>query len=469
MIENDYQSDIHRRDKTTHTPPLSTSIFFFTFLIFCFLLLPFTLRASKAKKIESKNPKAILQKEKVFYKDHVPKKSKKATNDETRELVLDEYKEIKNLYACDPITQKWVQIESFEIIRLFFKNRPLGSEVDWEAYINFWAYDIDNQIWHKVSLKKYLQQASTQINNDKDNGSSTMVTEKLVLLDGRSKTRGVVTEELLEELLGVHTYPITVDVNPQQERRIWSNFSFDFSVGTGVVFYENSLVNMSLSRREVGEGDDCFFVTETNEVYKPNWFYHTLDKVDGFDVNQIYQVEDSCVYQAKFVGKGVALPITLGIQYTFAQQFLVGAGREIVLNYTNKLRQKDNSVKCKELIMRKKWSAQGRWFARGGWYAFYNPKQRLFADIRLFCVHHLGSELYKTLTFGPYLYRAFAYNIGLGYERQLTGILSFTSRISMELQPFKQFPNKRSYNIAYTQSAIYMQMGLSIWFSKPVL
>jgi hypothetical protein len=171
-------------------------------------------------------------------------------------------------------------------------------------------------------------------------------------------------------------------------------------------------------------------------------------------------------HQITFKGKGSAWPITLGMQYIFWQQLLVGIGREIVLNYTNNLLHNDTSMQHNTLTMNKKWSTQGRWFAKGGWYFFRNPKHRLLADIRIFCVHHLGNRLRKTITFGSYLHRAYAFNLGGGYEQQLTNYLSFTSRLSMEWQRFTQFSNQECYNINYKQPAIYLQMGLSIQLAK---
>lgn len=264
----------------------------------------------------------------------------------------------------------------------------------------------------------------------------------------------VATDELLEELLGVHTF--IQPENPKQS--IWANFSFDFTIGAGAVFYKNCLEQMQLLQIQK---EHYFFRTKSNEIYKPNWFHHTLNKV--IDFNELDDIEQGSWENATFQGKGFGLPITLGIQYVFGQQLLVGIGREIVFNAINSLVHNDNSIKHKAYTLDKKWSAQGRWFAKCGWYAFNNKKHRFLGDIRLFYVHHLGRIFSTLVTFGSYLHQALTYNLGLGYEQQLTDYLSSTTRLSMEFHSFKQFSNKSyDYNIQYKQPAIYLQVGLSI-------
>lgn len=453
-----------------------------------FLLCIFTnAYAGSAKNTTSKSSPIILQKIKEFCKQYSSKKSKKddcvsipiqsnqtkdvsseaflsqamaqpiepTTDDKKSEIVLDVYEKIKDLYAYDPLAQAWVQIKSFKIISDCRNGKPIDLTVDGSPYINFWAYDLSNQTWHKVNLIPYLQQANTQINSD----LSATATKKSVLPNHNNPSNNVAADALLEELLGVHTF-----IKPaHSEQSIWANFSFDFSIGAGAVLYSNRLEQMRLLQRQK---QDYFFITKTNDVYKPNWFHDALNKVTHFD--QSDRIEHGGSENAAFQGKGWGVPITLGIQYVFWQQLLVGVGREVVFNATNRLVHNDKNIKHKEYAMHKKWSAQGRWFAKCGWYAFSNEKRRFFGDIRLFHVHHFGRMFSTLVTFGPYLHQALAYNVGLGYEQQLTDYLSCTARLSIELQRFEQFSNKKSYNynIQYKQPAIYLQVGLSMRSTK---
>ncbi|TSJ81307.1 MAG: hypothetical protein NMK33_02285 [Candidatus Cardinium sp.] len=322
-------------------------------------------------------------------------------------------------------------------------------------YINLLAYDLVHQTGHNVSLMPYMQQANTQINND----FLPIATKTSGPPNHNTPSNDVATDALLEELLGVHTF--TQPIHAEQERSIWQNFSFDFSIGAGLIYYTNGLEHMRLLQRK-NQNHDYFFVTKTNEVYKPNWFHHTLNMVSNFNESNCVKGDDA--QNSAFQGKEWGIPITLGIQYIFWQRLLVGVGKEVVFNATNRLLHNDDHIKHKAYIMPKKWSVQGRWFAKCGWYAFNGKKHRFFGDIRLFHIRHLGSMFARVVTFGPYLHEALAYNFGLGYEQQLTGYLSWITRLSVELQSFKQFTSKKScdYNIAYKQLAIYLQVGLSI-------
>lgn len=266
----------------------------------------------------------------------------------------------------------------------------------------------------------------------------------------------IATDGLLEELLGVHT----LNKNDNQLKNIFSKISFDCTLGVGAVFYTNRLEQMQLLQRK---NNTYFFRTKTDEVYKPNWFHHTLDEVIDFD--PFDSIEYSSTEKTEFQGKGLGVPVTLGIQYLCGQRLFIGLGREMIFNATNRLTHYYNHIPRKAYHTHKKWSAQGRWFAKCGWYAFGNEKHRFFGDMRLFYVHHLGSRLARLVTFGPYLHHTVAYNFGVGYEQQLTDYLSYTMRFAMEWQRFKQFANK-IYNIQYTQPAIYLQMGLAVRCTK---
>ncbi|WP_162789946.1 hypothetical protein [Cardinium endosymbiont of Sogatella furcifera] len=314
---------------------------------------------------------------------------------------------------------------------------------------------LSKQIWHNINLIPYLQQANTQINSD--SSVIALATKGSLLPHHNNPLNEVAADTLLEELLGVHTF--IQSTTPEQVSSRWANFSFDCSIGLGAVFYTNQLEQIHLLQRKKG---NYFFITQTNEVYKPNWFHDTLDQVRGF--NRSNHTAYGRVTNTAFQGKGLGLPITLGIQYICWKQLFVGIGREMLFNRTDKLIHNDDDITYKAYILHKKWSTQGRWFVKCGWYMFSDQKHRFFGDMRLFYVQHLGHIFSKLVTFGPYLHQALAYNLGLGYERQFTDYLSCIMRLSMEKQKFKQFTDTKShdYNIQYKQPALYLQVGLSI-------
>ncbi|WP_243517158.1 MULTISPECIES: hypothetical protein [unclassified Candidatus Cardinium] len=383
-----------------------------------------------------------------------------ADDDQKSVTILDEYEKIKNFYAYDPIGQTWVRIKSFKVITESLGNKPIDLKRYGKPYMNFWAYDVSNQTWHKVSLISYLQQTNTQINNH----SPATAIQESAPTDRSNQFSDLATDELLEELLGVHT--LAKQPNLDQKESPWANLSLDFTIGPGAVFYTNYLEEMHLLQRE---NNEYFFKTNTDEIYQPNWFYDTLSRYKLADFNlSDPRITQGSAENATFKGKGWAIPITLGIQYTLWKRLLVGIGREIVFNATNQLVHNDETIDHKEYIPNKKWSTQGRWFAKLGWYPFNNENYRFFTDIRIFRVHHLDTVLPNLVGFGDYIHQALAYNFGLGYEQQLTNYLACTTRLAMELQKFKQFSNDtpHNYNIHYKQPAIYLQLGLAIRFAK---
>lgn len=376
--------------------------------------------------------------------------------------VLDLYEKIKNFYAYDFDGQKWTKIKFFEIIRQSTDPTFFTKKNDYKRYTNFWAYDLPNKTWHTVSLIPYLQQTNTQINSD----SSAIATEQLIFTNDNNSLNNVAKDELLEELLGVHT-PKSYKRNDQGN--IWNNFSFDFSIGAGAVFYTNYLENVYLLQTKK---HDYFFQNKQNKIFKPNWFHDTLHEATK-SFNEHYgknDVQQSSLDNVTFEGKAFTLPITLGVQYLCWEQLLIGLGGEILLNAPTTLFHNDQAISYKAYNMAPKWCKQGRWFAKCGWYPFYNisKKYRFFGDVRCFYVHHSGDIFPRFLTFGLYLYRSLAYNFGLGYEQQCTDYLSYTMRLAVELHKFNQFANKKSfdYNISYEQPAIYLQIGISVRCTK---
>lgn len=428
---------------------------FFSMLFYFFFLLPDVTNGNAIDSKHATNSTTIRETRNTMEKKNmVNQKPDNNDNNKVQENILDDYKNIKDFYAYDPVTQEWVQIKSFKIIQDYQQDYKPDLAATLESYMAFWAYNATDQGWYKVSLIKYLQQTDTQQTNVTINDdSATISIKKQVLSDNRNELNSPSNDELLEELLGVHT-PTADRTAPMGDRMWWSNFSFDFTLGTGAVFYQNSLVNMGFIKKS---SQECLLITNGGEMYKQNWFYHTLNRVNKSGAKGITILPKN--NNISFKGKGSAIPITLGVQYTFWEQLIVGVGRELIFNYTTKLVHSNTST---TLSLHKTWSAQGRWFAKCGWYCFNNESHRLFVDIRLFYVHHLGNMLRKTITFGSYLHQAAAYNIGFGYEQQVTDCFSLTSRLAVEWQRFKQFASQSSYNIVYSQPAIYVQVGLSM-------
>lgn len=355
------------------------------------------------------------------------------------------YESIQELYAYDPIDQLWRQIKHFAVIKVYLNTQKEQKILDLAPYTDLWAYDGTTQQWHKVNLIPYLQQLGIQSTD------SSSTPKKQVMPDDHTTIQEQSTMELLE------VFPDPVKYNNPQDHRdsLWSRLSLGCSIGGGMTFYKNSLINLCLLQRDQS---NYFLVTKAGEVYKPNWFYGTLTKISNF---QYFHVQGSRSYAVDFTAKGFLIPITLALQYDFQScPLFIGIGREMVLSYIATWRHHDHMIPNKTLQVNR-WMVQGRWLAKIGWYIIRNEKHRFFLDMRLCYVHHLGSCFRKVITFGSYLHQALAYNLGGGYERQFTDRFLYTTRLAVEWQSFKQFPACSS-NIAYKQLSLYLQIGLSM-------
>ncbi|MBX9889863.1 MAG: hypothetical protein K2X94_01135, partial [Amoebophilaceae bacterium] len=250
--------------------------------------------------------------------------------DEKNALLIDDYEAISDWYAYDPDTKNWVQIKYFKIVK---NNASKGSlKIDLTPYTSFWAYNITQKEWHKVTLLTYLQKKNPTLTD----------TNPLNQLPSHSD--GLAEESLLQELVGAQQ-PITTD-HPIPHS-IWSNFSLHIRLGTGIAFYKNSLVNMDFLTKE----NNYFFIPKednNNKAYQPNWFHNSIDEVREFNKEQAYNVARGGS-NTIFKGKGSAWPITFGLQYRFCKKLLVGIGKEIVLNHTSQLLHNDTSIENKLL------------------------------------------------------------------------------------------------------------------------
>lgn len=403
--------------------------------------------------------KAILLARSIpIHQEHMPEPGmvpgeQHISKQEAPVCILDAYDAIKDLYAYDPVAQHWVPVHSFSILQAYHQTKKLDPAIDWNLYVPFCAYDAMKKEWHIATLLPYLQQTNTQINNT---SFSTVQTESL-LPSTHSLAEDIAQEGLLEELLGVHTkIPTMRKETTPRKKNIWGHASVEITLGTGVTFYQNKLQDIRLLVRE---GNDYYLVSKTNNVYRPNWFYDAVTPVYGLDTRQLHRVVHGTNYESSFQGRGAAWPITLAGEYTFWNKLVVGMGKEIVCNHIAKLKHNDTSMPHAIYELSRKWSVQGRWFAKGGCYVLHTVRHKLLLDLRFFWVHHFGNKLYKAFTFGSYLHQTMAWNGGIRYEKSLTRLFSFTARLSLERQRFKQF-STQAENIAYNQHAGYAQVGI---------
>jgi len=387
----------------------------------------------------------LLLSPKPAYATEVPPPSQKAVA--TREelpkrdtTILDTYDIIKDFYAYDPETKKWAQIKNFKIVKkhIATKNKP-NSTLDLTLYANFWAHDAHQKKWHQVSLLSYLSP------NEKKNPLSTKHSTAL---------SNVPKQTLLNELLSSY--------KPKQSNvshTILSNFSFHTSLGTGLSFYRNELKKLTLYAKR-NKSNKYYFVTDNRETYRPNWFKGVLTHLTNVDPGQKHAFVKGS-NNALFQGKGWAFPIAFVLKYTFVERLFFAFGREFLLKHLSELSHNDHKIRNKVLKFNQKKSAEGRWLWQGGWYFFHSAKHKFFGDFSFFYVHHMGDKFHAAIFAGDYIHKAYAFNPGIGYEKQLTDYLSWTTRFSVEWQQFKEFQTQ-AYNIMYRIPAIYLELGLAI-------
>lgn len=379
---------------------------------------------------------------KVASKDQSDLSAPLRRSDQDRKPVLDEYDVIKDLYAYDPVVQKWVKIKDFQVVKAVSQKQI--TDIDWTMYTQFWAYNHQNE-WVRVSLTKFLQKnfydRSRSIPYKKGNISGTT-----------SSSQEYSRQDFLEELLKKESKPLRNSVQHQQ----WTKFSWYFSVGVGGLFIENKLGNMGV----VCKGNQSFLKLPNNVVYKPNWFAKTLYKVNDFTLSGM---ECMCLGgMDSFKGYGMALPFTFGLVYHFKKPFVIGLGKEIVINRIGPLHYYHMLNHEFDFRVYNPWFMQSRAFMQGGWYLFQYAKHKIMTDIRLLLIHHVGDKWHQVILPFVYLYQTIAYNFGLTYEHSLSDHLALTTRWALEYQRFKEFGNHSSFNVYYTQPAMYIQCGLAM-------
>ena len=364
--------------------------------------------------------------------------------------VLDDYEEVKNFYAYDPVVEKWIPIRNFYVIQAVLQNQSV--DIDWTIYANFWAYNDKNE-WFKVSLIKFLQQSLHSHDVPFKSAKAHVVDKYMQEYDQKG---------FLEELINVKS----ISSNKKSKLSRYLGCSFQVSMGLGAFMFLNRLKNMLFSYTNPGDYYVVGITRSDNDLpiydyYRSHWFTKRLEHVSGSSMGLSPNSEVKTGF-GRFRGFGIAMPLTLAVNCHIKRAFL-GFGKDVVFNRVNASCQYVNQGKgAKTLNMRDLWCFQNKWFLQFGLYIWQFEHSALKTDLRLLWIYHMGQQWKNLLVSKNYLYKTFTYDFGLCYERPFMDYLSWTARLAFEWQRFLEFQTGTSTNIIYKWPTVFLQMGLIV-------
>lgn len=364
--------------------------------------------------------------------------------------VLDDYEEVKNFYAYDPVVEKWIPIRNFYVIQAVLQNK--SADIDWTMYANFWAYNDENE-WFKVSLIKFLQQSLHSHGMPFKSAKAHVVDKYMQEYDQKG---------FLEELINVES----ISSNKKSKLSRYLGCSFQVSMGLGAFMFLNKLKNMLFSCNNPGDYYVASITKATDNAitnyYRPHWFTRWLESVPnvGYSGQPVYSEPKTGF--GRFRGTGIAMPLTLAVNGHIKRAFL-GFGKDVVFNRVNASCQYVNrGVVVKTLNMRDLWCFQNKLFLQFGLYIWQFEHSSIKTDFRLLWIYHMGQRWKNLLVSKNYLYKTFTYDFGLGYERPFMDYLSWTARLAFEWQRFSEFQTGTSTNIIYKWPTLFLQIGLIV-------
>lgn len=359
--------------------------------------------------------------------------------------VLDDYEEVKNFYAYDPVAEKWIQIRNFYVIQAVLQNQSV--DIDWTIYANFWAYNDKNE-WFKVSLIKFLQQSLHSHDAPFKSAKAHVVDKYVQEYDQKG---------FLEELINVKS----ISSSKKSKLSRYLGCSFQIGMGLGAFMFLNRLKNMLLAYNSPSEYYMVSVVDSQINTYRSHWFTKRLDLVSS--KNGGYRYSELQTGFGRFRGFGIAIPLTLAANCHIKRAFL-GFGKDLVFNRVNTSCQYLNHQgrDPKTFNIRDLWCFQNKWFIQFGLYIWQFEHSALKTDLRLLWVYHMGQQWKKLLVSKNNLYKTFTYDFGLCYERPFMDYLSWTARLAFEWQRFTEFQTGTATNIIYKWPTLFLQMGIIV-------
>lgn len=343
--------------------------------------------------------------------------AKEALNDFQQRQRDDEmnrkFNKISKFDAYDPVTETWSAIEDFKTVTII---DPISQKFENKCiYHDFWAYDTLKKQWHKVDINAYGYRLYRQ--NDQ-----------------RRKEK---------------KYSL---------RKCLRNLAINFNTGVGTTFHKVSIANFNLIRQ--GEKFYMQAIEETADVYEPHWFSKANSRIIGF----ITQRED-CIKKGEaipsFKNVSLSVPITPSLHYTLFKKVRIGGGVNFEINFLQKLQPTSHKGALGDFKTSSNQYYSVKYFGLVGYNIIQRPNYAFVFDSQIgeFC--NLGEDVSAFFKEHTYLQKSLFFNIGIGYERNITEYSRFLTRLTYEAKSLKdKFNAHPSGYVKMRQPAIYLQVGI---------
>lgn len=332
------------------------------------------------------------------------------------------FNKIRKFDSYDPATATWSTIEDFETVTILddTSQKIENSYV----YNSFWAYDSSKEQWHKVDISAYGYRLYEQ--DDQRRG------EKKYLL-----------------------------------RRFLRNLAINFNAGAGATFYKASLSNFNLIKQ-----GEKFYIQATNNdavVYEPRWLAEANSRVEGF-ASQDDDIIKRDGEVPDFKNVGLSVPLTPSLHYTLFKKVRIGGGGTLEINFLQKLKPSSSKGELGDFKTSGNKHYNVKYFGLLGYNITQRPDYSLVLDSQIGESFNLGEDVgvlfKKDVT---YLHRGLFFNIGIGYERNITKYFRLLTRLAYEVKnPENKFKDHPDGSVKIGQSAIYLQVGISFNLAKDI-
>ena len=335
---------------------------------------------------------------------------------------------IKKYDSYDPVTGTWSRIEAFEGVELLEDE----TETREDQYIHrgFWAYDSQEDKWHKVDIQAYRRSA---------NKSTTEHTEG---------NEGEDDEE---------------DKEQPKKDSLWKHLVLSLGAGGGGTVHFNKFTKGENTSLELRRRDKDLFMCVGAMRYKLLWPKRRPEQMistgaGGSILNEKVVPDADGV---TFRGVGGCIPVTLALHYTFFDRLRIGGGGNLIINYLPKLSPLENAQILGDFTLRSNPFYHLGWFGLVGFKVWRTAPHAVIFDVRIGQSYDFGAT-----PLGERLYDGWHYNIGLGYERKVHGYFKLMTRLAFDWQSFSEKLDTPKAVMTMQQPAIHLQLGINLNFGR---
>lgn len=364
--------------------------------------------------------------------------------------VEQDFDKIRESQSYDPATDKWSSIEDFETVEILedtTQQRP-----DRYIYYSFWAYDAAKKRWYKVDIRdygyKYRLGAKNLTSETAQSETAPQEEEDKARARARAKAKA------------------------KDRDSGWKNLGLSFSLGGGATLYNNDINNLQLIERD----GDYFLQAQDDELKAEacfiRWFRDRYEKRSNF-LKQPVSYGSQTIKRVPigkkfgFQGRGINIPITLALHYTFFKRLRMGAGSNLEINYLKKLATTGDASHIRDLALQEPWLYNLKWFGLIGFKIVRKPTQAMILDAQIGSVYDAGSRLKMLLKKREYLHSNWYISIGVGYEKKLNNYFKLMTRLSGDYKRYKDtasFPSNGS--VTLSQPALHLEVGITFNFAQ---